>query len=195
MQRFTRGACPKLLSKYGASVGEKYAARRAASPNARFRWPKRERQSLYDAARAGTYADTNGHCAYCDGFPLGAQGRDEVDHFRPTSQFPLLACEWTNLFLSCTACNGAKSDQWDERLLRPDEVEFSFGRFFLFRSDNGELEINPRASAVDQERADVTIRILDLNRDGLCILRMREMKATDDDRPYRFLLDAVGPSP
>lgn len=187
MHPFKRGERPVLFAKHGVAVGKAYEARRAEIPNARFRWPRREKQSLYDVARAAAYADTAGHCSYCDGYPIGAQGREEVDHFRPATQFPLLACDWANLFLSCTACNHAKNDQWDELLLRPDDAAFAFDRYFLFRPDNGTLEPNPAAASSLQVRAAATIRVLDLNRVDLCVSRRREFGRNDPDGPYRFV--------
>ena len=47
-------------------------------------------------------------CAYCEG-PINALRASHVEHFKPKSLFPLLAYEWTNYFLGCPGCNGAKS--------------------------------------------------------------------------------------
>jgi hypothetical protein len=46
-----------------------------------------------------------------------------VEHFKPKSLFPLLAYDWTNYFLACNGCNGAKLDKWPETgdYVRPDQ--------------------------------------------------------------------------
>lgn len=49
----------------------------------------------------------HGKCAYCE-----AKLADEIDHFRPTSQYYWLAYEWVNLLLSCGSCNVTKSDKF-----------------------------------------------------------------------------------
>ena len=98
--------------------------------------------------------------------------------------------------LVCSACNGAKLDQWDEALLRPDEEGYRFLRFFCYRADTGELKPNPGASTHDQHRAQRSIDILDLNRAGACELRRQVAKmmqnASSEEEltvfGYRFLL-------
>ena len=72
----------------------------------------------------------HGKCCYCEGYiPDDGRGK-EVEHFRPRSKFPQLAYDWNNLLLACTACNGAKSDQFptspsgDPLLLDPSDPAF-----------------------------------------------------------------------
>lgn len=141
---------------------------------------------------------TAGHCSYCDSHPLDATGVETVDHFRPKSrvEFYELVCEWTNLFVTCTACNHAKGEQWDEELLRPDDLGFAFERYFEYRAESGELQPSAAASPEEQQRARTTIDILQLNRAGTCKSRKRMLQfareADDagdiDDWPYRYLL-------
>jgi hypothetical protein len=119
----------------------------------------------------------------------GPKGRDE---------FHELVCVWTNLFLTCTKCNSAKGEQWDEALLRPDEPGFSFERYFELRFDSWELHPATAATAEDQLRARKTIDVLDLNRSGALKSRRRfnehfKLAAAHgavgdlDDWPYRYL--------
>ncbi len=120
----------------------------------------------------------------------------EIDHFRPKSrpEFYYLAYAWTNLFLTCTACNSAKREQWDEALLRPDEEDFAFERYF-YAEATGELIPRPGASTVDQHRARRTIAILGLNAGDKVLARRSAARAMRraapgelDEFPYRFLL-------
>jgi len=152
---------------------------------------------VYDVVRAALSAMTDGRCAYCDGYPLRATGRDEIDHFRPKTriEFYGLVCAWENLFLICHACNSAKHDQWDEALLRPD-TKYVFERYFFYRFDTGELRPAPDLDVESNHRVERTIVILDLNRADACKARMRTLKEiqrrhSDDelvDMAYRFLI-------
>lgn len=113
MQECRRGPAPELLARHGAEVGAEYARRRREDSKYRFQWPQRGGQKLYKVARAALAEMTAHRCSYCDGYPLGATGKDEIDHFCPKTceTFYELVCEWTNLFLICTSCNAAKRDE------------------------------------------------------------------------------------
>lgn len=53
-------------------------------------------------------------CVYCR-LAVGMLPNDDyfgVDHYKPQSQAPELACVYSNLFLACNACNRRKSDYW-----------------------------------------------------------------------------------
>lgn len=192
-----RGPAPELLAREGLQIGRDYAARRRETPSYRFQWPHRDGRSLLAVVREALVAMTAGHCSYCDGHPLDATGAETVDHFRPKGHaaFHELVCSWTNLFLTCTACNHAKREQWDEALLRPDDLEYRFERYFEYRFDSGKLEPAAAASPEDQRRARVTIDMFDLNRPGACTSRKRIVKQLGrvlddgiDSWAYRFLI-------
>lgn len=197
MQECSRGAVPEQLAVHGPEIGAEYARRRRADPKYRFQW----RPRLYEISRAALAEMTRQHCSYCDGYPLNATGKEEIDHFCPKTreEFYELVCAWENLFLICTSCNGAKRDQWDPSLLRPDDPEYMFDRYFLFNFETGELKPAPGLGAAERHRAQRTIEILDLNRSGTCRARLSTIKAilrreSDDeleDLPYRFLVPLV----
>jgi uncharacterized protein (TIGR02646 family) len=191
MRPFTRGAAPDVLNDVSANVAA-YTVRRKTTPKTQFEWPQRDGESILPRLREALATLTDRRCSYCDGYPIGDHGEEQVDHFRPKSRFPEYVLEWSNLYFSCTGCNGlnAKADQWDERLLRPDEPGFTFERYFDFNFVNGELRPNPSATPDDRERAVETIRILKLCRPQLCIGRLKEVRNVlpdDPDRAYRFL--------
>lgn len=191
MNPFERGAPPAVLSEAGPAAAESFARRCARDRGATFSWPERAGRSILPIVREALAALTSNHCSYCDGYPIDATGVREVDHFRPKRAFPREAFDWRNLFLVCTACNKAKLDEWNEKLLRPDEPTYSFEHYFWVNGLTGELRPNPAASVEDQERALETIRILNLQRSGLCSERRRAIARTntagDPDRPFRFL--------
>jgi len=91
-------------------------------------------------------------CVYCEG-AINAPRAAHVEHFKPKSLFPALAYEWTNYFLGCPGCNGAKSDKWPERggYIRPDRGDPS--RHFLFLED-GSVKAVKKRSAPERMVAD-----------------------------------------
>ena len=73
---------------------------------------------------------TQRHCAFCDG-PLGIESRETVEHFRPKSKFPELAFAWENLFPCCDVCQSHKGERFDLHLLKPDDDDYHFERYFV----------------------------------------------------------------
>jgi len=201
MQECRRGPAPELLTKHGPEIGAEYARRRREDPRYLYRWPQRGGQDLRHIALAALAEMTSHRCSYCDAYPLKATGRYEIDHFRPKTreEFYELVCTWDNLFLICTACNGAKRDQWEPPLLRPDDEGYAFERYFLFNFETGELQPAPDIPPPDRHRARRTIEILDLNRADACKTRLSTIKAirrreSDDelaDLGHRFLVPLV----
>lgn len=58
-------------------------------------------------------------CAYCGitEYRWGSDRNFVVEHFRPKSRFPKLACTYSNLYYACNRCNDFKSDIWPSALL------------------------------------------------------------------------------
>lgn len=203
MRPCVRGLAPPLLAEHGPAIAQKYVAQRAADSRYKFEWPRRDRQSLLDVVRDALRAMTDTRCSYCDGHPIDATGEEQIDHFQPKTdpRFHRLVCEWTNLFLCCSRCNRAKGAQWEPALLRPDDPDFTFERYFEYRFDTGELQPNGTGTIDDQARARRTIDILQLNRPGVCFLRKHtvkalvrhEMEEARAELPYRYLLAVCAP--
>jgi uncharacterized protein (TIGR02646 family) len=185
-----RADAPELLSKYSAEITREYTTKRLETPTYQFDWPQREGQPLRAVIRSALEKMTQGHCSYCDLYP-NPGGNDEIDHFRPKTrkEFYELVCEWTNLFLICTACNKAKGNKWDEALLRPDENGFAFSKYFSYRTDTAELEPNVAATPSDQHRARRTIEIFDLNRASACTQRRKEIRHILNAKSIEELFD------
>ena len=190
MRPCTRGDAPDELAREGEAIGRNYAARRREDPRYRFQW----RRSLLQVVRDALGRMTDEHCSYCDVYPIDGAGEETIDHFRPKGrpEFHERVCEWSNLFLVCTACNKAKLEQWNEALLRPDAPEFRFERYFEYDDDSGKLRPSAAASPEDQARAQLTIDIFDLNRRGACTNRRRTAewirRISPDVDGYRFLI-------
>lgn len=170
---------PELLSRHRVAMTQEYVSRKAADPNHGFRWPRREGMSLHSVVIQALVAMTDRRCAYCDGNDISGTGVEHIDHFRPKSrtEFHPLVCEWTNLYFVCCACNQAKLEKWDDGLLAPDQPGFTFERFFVYNARTGRLEPNGDPAATpDAKRAETTIAILNLNRDGACRRRMEAVR-------------------
>lgn len=172
-----------------------------APGGAEFRWHRVENRPLNEHLLGPLREMTASHCAYCDGFPLDVQALSTIDHFKPKSKFRDLAFAWQNLYLVCSACNFWKRDHWDEATLRPDDVGFDFLRYFIFDFASGRIEPNPRSDSDSQRRAQATIELLGLNREGRPADRRRTLErqrtpplsdGDRDDRAYRFLWELGG---
>lgn len=132
----------------------------------------RPTDSYWREFRAALGLRSNGLCWYCERQCQAASGLGgrsaSVDHFRPLSQFPELAYEWTNWIFSCYRCNSEnKMDKWpalgyvdpgagDERE-RPE-------RYFDYDAVTGEVVPKSGLPAEARERAMQTIDDLGLNK-------------------------------
>lgn len=195
-----RGEVPPKLGAQGAELCAAYQMKRSTNPDHRFEWSKSLRAELVTALLVMTQK----RCSYCDGDLDHPTALEEIDHFRPKNraEFYALVCSWENLFITCPPCNRAKGSKWDELLLKPDDLEYRFERYFSYSSDTGELEPNKSASSRDQERAKVTIKVLNLNREKLCTARtdaLEELKSLPpaewEDLSYRYLHHSLAPIP
>lgn len=95
-------------------------------------------------------------CVYCEG-PINAPRAAHIEHFKPKSLFPSLAYEWTNFFLGCPGCNGAKHNKWPKRggYIRPDRGDPS--RNFAFAED-GTVKAAKRGGAAERMLEDFDLR-------------------------------------
>ena len=107
------------------------------------------------------YRPFSGLCGYCEEIDKG-----EIDHFKPTSKFPLLVYEWSNWIFSCRACNQNKSNKWpDNGYVDPCGVNESERpeQFFDFNTLSKKLIPNPNTSPENQDKAAGMIKDLGLN--------------------------------
>jgi uncharacterized protein (TIGR02646 family) len=127
-------------------------------------------------------------CMYCED-----SCADEVEHFRPKDTYPEFTFVWENYLYVCGPCNGGKNDQFevfdpitqkilnvsrrstdpivppangDPILLNP-RVDDPMTYIALDLRDTFAFQPYPGRSLLDIQRAQQTIKILDLNRDVL----------------------------
>ena len=103
---------------------------------------------------------SNGKCAYCES-GINASRSQQVEHFKPKALFPSLAYDWSNYFLACNGCNGAKLDKWPTMgdYVRPDQGQPE--TLFVF-DDRGGI----RAQEAESD-AQCTVDDFELDRSGL----------------------------
>lgn len=193
-----RPACPDWLAAHCEQWGAEYAAKLADNPRHRFAWKSWQGERVNLRLLPPLSDMTEGHCAYCDWFPMDTGTVPTIDHFRPKARFPELAYVWSNLYLACTQCQ-EKGNAFDAALIRPDELGYRFEHFFVYNYVDGTLGVNPAAAESDQRRVRITIDIFRLNARGRPVARQRELRRfrclAREDRPdwipispFRYLL-------
>jgi uncharacterized protein (TIGR02646 family) len=199
MKKIKRLLEPECLKKKGKEWGKDFAAKKRENPKYQFSWHQYKNEQVNKILKPVLEEMTQNHCSFCDGYPLGAQSRKTIEHFRPKNAYPLLSYTWANLFLCCDVCQSAKLDKFDKKLLKPDKKDYEFHIYFINNYKNGKILPNPAASEEFQERAKYTIKIYDLNKKERKESRKRTYKDFNkktkeeqmkeiDDYPYRCFL-------
>lgn len=196
MRKCVRPEVPQWLSENAADWNERWRSRKSESQNATFQWAQHQGRPVNHWLREALAEMTQEHCAFCDSFPVEP---DSVEHFRPKSdvRFLHLAYEWSNLYFCCGGCQKAKREQWDDRLLQPDAIDFQFERYFEFDFTCGQLKASSLGAAADKERADVTIATYQLDSQNRRRWRRLALRRWQNDRvpeidlyPYRDYLQS-----
>ncbi|HPM81361.1 MAG TPA: TIGR02646 family protein [Candidatus Anammoximicrobium sp.] len=205
MRKQTRPPVPAILQKNGERWTRQWVELRGKNPIAAFQWYQADGMSARTWLLPHLKDMTQGHCAFCDCFPLDDRSKEPIEHFKPKSdaRFYAEAYSWQNLYYCCDCCQSSKRERWDDRLLRPDADDYSFTKYFVFDYTTGEIRANSRASVEDQSRAETTIALygLDLSEKRLARrLELRKWQRSVDRRldewAYRDYLDTASrPSP
>jgi uncharacterized protein (TIGR02646 family) len=197
MRKIVRSPAPEILRKNSEKWGLEYKAIKEKNQTHSFSWKQSEGVRVNKQILPQLQGMSEGHCHYCDGYPPGISD-DTSDHFKPKG-YPAyfhLVYEWNNLFLACADCQRHKMELFDEKLLRPDDADFDFSRYFFYNYRNHEIEIRSNLSAVESERAGVTISIFGFNDANRQITRRHawerwigNQKKDVSDFPFRFMYD------
>ncbi len=194
--KLQRPTPPDWLTQNWEKWGQQYEQKKVAKPSYEFKWRSYQGKKVNLHLMDLLLEMTKRHCSFCDSSPLVSQIRETMEHFRPKSAYPRLVYQWGNLFACCGRCQDAKRDKFDELLLKPDEIEYEFNRYFFFDAQTGELTPQSQATPEDQNRAAVTIQLYKLNEFGrpdarLTVLEMsaaiQYSSLTTDDFSYRFM--------
>ena len=191
MEKIERAATPPWLTEKWQEWGETWQRKHEQGED--FKWYQHKNNS-YDELVNDLSAMTQHHCSFCDAYPMGGLISNTIEHFRPKSQFPLLAYQWENLFICCGNCQ-KKGAQFDEILLKPDEITYAFDDYFNIEWDTGKLIANRMATPENKDRANLTIELYQLNKNSKPESRLEELnKFLDSNHPeinqfsYRFFL-------
>ena len=193
MRPFNRLDAPDFLTDNWETWGNEYAARKLANPSYSFNWKQYQNQPVNQRLLPVLREQTQHHCSYCDAYPPKLPDKT-IDHFKPKgdARFYHLAYHWENLYFACGHCQKAKMEQFDDALLRPDEIDYYFEQYFIFNFSTGEIEVNPIASDEEKRRAETTIRLFGFNLEGQPFARQRELQCVFDDlndHAFRFLFE------
>ncbi|MEZ4888426.1 MAG: hypothetical protein R3E32_27105 [Chitinophagales bacterium] len=108
-----------------------------------------------------------------------------------------MAYQWENLFIACHFCQ-EKGDDFDEKLLKPDDIAYEFERYFTFNFRTFDIEVrqDDAISQEDKERAMITLEMYKLNYTDRSKARKRTFKQyyntleanrNTDDFSYRYI--------
>lgn len=189
---------PDWLTNKWVQWGEKYEANMQAKPQHKFAWRQYQGERINVLLLPLLTEMTKDHCSFCDGYPMQAFGGNSIEHFRPKSNpmYYRLAYQWENLFLCCPVCQGKKHGDFDDALLKPDEVDYEFSRYFVIDLATGLINPSPAANAEEKMRAATTIEMYGLNlydrpeTRKQFFLQSLTPQASDGDYstyPYRFM--------
>jgi uncharacterized protein (TIGR02646 family) len=197
MRPFTRTDSPDFLQKNSQKWGENYAKRKSEKPSFDFKWKTFKKQKVNQLLLPTLKAQTQSHCSYCDFFPPRIAD-ETIDHFQPKGNALYFhkAYHWENLYFSCANYQRTKMENFDDALLRPDALDFSFERYFILNFSTFEINPNPKAIPEDQEKAAISIRIFGFNHTGQLIARRHSFERYNaittpdlEDFAFRFIFE------
>jgi uncharacterized protein (TIGR02646 family) len=192
MEKIERTDAPEWLNEKWQEWGKEWAEKCKKKRNPSFRWRRHKNKGRKELERELS-SMTQHHCSFCDTYPMGKRLESTIEHFKPKFKFPLEAYKWENLFLACRLCQKGKGDRFDEKLLKPDNDDYLFEKYFEIDWFTGELKPNRLAPDADQERARVTIELYRLNANGKPEDRQEELNKFDQNHDidmysYRFFI-------
>lgn len=181
--------------KWGRQYFELRQRNRIANRKTTFNWYSYNGQPVNQLILPVLQGMTEFHCSFCDLKGL-VEGVNEptIEHFKPSSQFPLLSHFWDNLFLCCYSCQ-RKNSRYDKQLLKPDRVTYTFDDYFVIDWGTGDIAERYKAPHPNYYSAKVTIQLYGLNKPARSKARLRELKHYQDeanpvldDFSYRFFI-------
>lgn len=197
MKAFRRLNAPEFLSENAERWNRQWSELKHRNPGAIFHWYQHDGRPVNHHFAPILSEQTQGHCSYCDGYPLGPADHT-IDHFKPKGdpRFYLEAYQWENLFWACADCQIAKREKFDDLLLKPDQPGFSFGKYFIYNFNTHQIEINPLADDDSRQKAEITCRIFDLNHPSRTISRRHSFERWSanpqqplEDFSFRFIFE------
>ena len=200
MRKFIRSDSPDFLKTNWQKWGKKYENSRKINTGFTFQWPIYKGEKINILLEPTLSHQTDFHCSYCDNFPVKSK-EDSIDHFKPKSNelYYELVCKWENLYYCCQNCQQYKREQYNDNLLRPDDVDFSFESYFIYSFNSHKIEPNPASPENNKLKAITTINVFGLNDAGQIAARRISLERYEskkklnenieiNDFPYRFTI-------
>ena len=141
---------------------------------------------------------TNDHCFYCD-INRVRYGivEPEIDHFCPKTKSPIKAYYYPNLYLSCGACNGYKSDYYRKKyLLNFDNPTYNFDDFYFIDYPTDTIKVRPDIDYTARLKARYTLFVFGINKDARPSTRREELNLYNgmvapvlNDFSYRYYIN------
>jgi uncharacterized protein (TIGR02646 family) len=200
MRRFNRGEPPDFLIRRWRYWGNRYRNNRQKNHAFTFQWPLYDGQPINHLLKPLLAKLTNVHCSFCDSYPIPTK-EESIDHFKPKSKpaYYGLVCQWENLYYCCQNCQRYKREQYNQFLLRPDDINYSFDTYFIYSFASHEIAANPVLTPSLKRKAETTIKVFGLNDVGriaarrISLERYESKKILGDtidinDFPFRFTI-------
>ena len=193
MRKIIRKPCPTILLEPYSKTNPKprwivYGERYAVQTNrSYYNYPKIDKKKLNHLLLPILMEQTDDHCSYCDGFPL-MNADTTIEHFKPKSKFPEDVCNWENLYVACSHCQSVKGEQFDDLLLRPDDITYHFEAYFFYDYTEHKIKILPNLPPDKLEKAEKTCKILDFNHKAMVESRRQSYEGFWDKPDYPRVL-------
>jgi 5-methylcytosine-specific restriction endonuclease McrA len=89
------------------------------------------RENIYDELRTQIQiydgkSHRDNHCCFCDGYPIGENSTETIEHFHPKVQYPLKAYDWDNLFYCCNKCQSEANKMPFTFTIMPSDANYLF---------------------------------------------------------------------
>ena len=148
MRRIEKTACPDVLEQNGGQWLQEFLK----NPNNETRRFRYRHPEIKERLKKETF----GKCVYCES-KIGHNTPGDTEHIRPVKKFLQEIFVWENLTISCSECNRRKRDYYDVNCM-----------FINPYTDNVEdmiVHLGPFVAwKIGNERAEITIRILELDK-------------------------------
>ena len=191
LERSLPGRTAQALKKYQQKIDKlPDYAERVALAKKEFSNKNKNTNRVFTVVRQTLHEMCSGscRCMYCED-----SCADEVEHVRPKTIYPEFTFAWENYLYACGPCNGGKSNQFElfdtitqalvnvsrrpadpvvqpvtgDPVLIDPRSEEPMSYIALDLRDTFAFQPYPGRSQRDRQRAQQTIKILDLNRDVL----------------------------
>lgn len=189
MLKMQRKSMPACLSNW-EEWGREWQQRRLENTSAVFQWKTVDGVRVNQTIMPDLVEQSAGHCSFCDAYPVSPPSIDTIEHFKPKSEFPINAYQWSNLYYCCVFCQ-RKNGAYQSEIIAPDENDYAFDRYFMWSYTDGLIMVNPLASPHDKARAQLTIDYFRFNeghpaqRKEALFRRSRMPDVSLDKFPYR----------